>query len=260
MQDLTIALIQSDLKWEDTRANQRHFEALFEKIDPSTDLIVLPEMFSTGFSTRADVLAQAMSGETVEWLVGMSRKMGMDITGSIMLRENNSYFNRLLWATPHNNLYHYDKKHLFRYAGEEKIYTSGQDQLTVSLKGWRIRPFICYDLRFPIWTRNLYKQYDLAIFVANWPMQRVAHWRLLLQARAVENQCYVAGVNRLGHDGNQLTYSGDSLIIKPDGEILFDAKDQESLESVLLAAQSLKHYRDTFPFWMDADTDMVRSN
>jgi predicted amidohydrolase len=260
MRNLKIAPIQCDLKWEDPKTNLLHIEALVDRVDPETDLIVLPEMFSTGFSMRAHTLAQKMSGQTVKWLKRLSCKKKIDITGSVMICENNRYFNRLLWATPNKDLFTYDKKHLFRYAGEEKIYTPGNSHLTVTLKGWNIRPFICYDLRFPIWTRNYDNQYDLALFVANWPRQRANHWQLLLQARAIENQCFVAGVNRLGCDGNQITYNGGSIIVKPDGIILFNADEHESTQSVALVAEQLKLYRQTFPVWMDADTDMVKLN
>lgn len=257
MQDLTITLIQSDIKWENPRANQKHFEDLIKKIDADTDLIVLPEMFSTGFSMRAEELAQAMTGETVQWLRESSRQKGVAITGSIMIAENGVYYNRLVWATPDNTLFTYDKKHLFRFAGEDKIYTPGNEHLTVTLKGWRIRPFICYDLRFPIWTRNLDNGYDLALFVANWPAKRAAHFRTLLLARAIENQCYTAGVNRIGQDGNQLAYCGDSMVVDPQGAILFDARDQQRVASIVLPAQPLIRYRSDFPAWMDADIDLI---
>jgi omega-amidase len=258
MQDLTITLIQSDLYWEDPWANQQHFERLIEESDSTSDLIVLPEMFSTGFSMRAAELAQEMTGQTVQWLRQAARKRGVDITGSLIISEKGAYYNRLVWATPDNRLFFYDKKHLFRFAGEDKVYTPGREHLTVTLKGWRIRPFICYDLRFPIWTRNLGDSYDLALFAANWPAGRAAHFRALLIARAIENQCYAAGLNRIGRDGNQLIYSGDSMVVNPEGEVVFDAHDQPCAAAIRLSAQRLIRYRRDFPAWMDADSDMVK--
>jgi omega-amidase len=260
MQDLTLTLIQSKLTWENPCANQEHFEDLIEKISSKTDLIVLPEMFSTGFSMQAHKFAQSMTGETVKWLQKLSLQKGVDITGSVMICEDGRYYNRLLWATSKGAMFTYDKKHLFRYAGEEKIYTPGINYLTVTLNGWRIRPFICYDLRFPIWTRNLHNGYDLALFVANWPAKRAAHWRLLLQSRAVENLSYVAGINRIGYDGNLILYNGDSIVVNPEGIVLFDAEDQEAIASVVLSAENLKEYRHNFPALKDADTNMVRSH
>lgn len=260
MQDLTITLIQSNLEWENHNANQNHLENIIENLDANTDLIILPEMFSTGFSMQAQTLSQSMTGETVRWLQEISLRKKVSITGSIIIEENGKYYNRLIWVTPQKKIFTYNKKHLFRYAGEERIYAPGDAHLTLTLKGWRIRPFICYDLRFPIWTRNLNNAYDLALFVANWPAKRAAHWRLLLAARAVENQCYIAGVNRLGKDGNQLTYSGDSIVVSYEGEILFDAKDKEVAASIELSSEKLKTYRHEFPAWMDADHELVKLN
>ncbi len=259
IQNLHLTFLQSNLVWEDPEANQHHFENLVKNSPPETDLIILPEMFSTGFSMNAASLAQEMTGQTVCWMQKRAQELNLHVVGSAIITENDSYFNRLIWATPDQQLFTYDKKHLFRYAGEDQIYTPGEHHLTITLKKWRIRPFICYDLRFPIWTRNLNNDYDVAVFVANWPAKRSAHWRKLLVARAIENQCYVIGVNRVGRDGNALRYSGDSLAVSPEGEILADAGDGEGILNVALSAEVLEAYRRNFPAWKDADMEMVQA-
>ncbi|RJQ80636.1 MAG: amidohydrolase [Desulfobacteraceae bacterium] len=259
MPDLTVTLIQSDLAWENSAANLARWDAWIERSDRPTDLIVLPEMFSTGFSMNARALAQPMDGAAVTWLRNKAAARGVDMTGSLIIEENGLYYNRLIWARPDGGMLTYDKKHLFRYAGEEKIYTAGQGRLTLELNGWRIRPFICYDLRFPIWTRNLDRAYDLALFVANWPARRSVHWQVLLRARAIENQAFVIGVNRVGTDGRDLYHDGCSAVIAPAGEVLFEAKDREVLHTISLSRQALEDYRQQFPAWMDADKRCDRS-
>jgi omega-amidase len=257
MQDLKIALIQSDLSWENDAANLRHFRDVIERIQTGTHLIVLPEMFATGFTMNAARLAQCMDGPAVSWMVARSRETQAHITGSLIIRDQARFYNRLIWATPDGELYQYDKKHLFRHAGEEKVYSRGAARLRVECRGWRICPFICYDLRFPIWTRNISNAYDAAIYVANWPRQRAAHWKTLLRARAIENQCYVAGVNRVGMDGNGHGYDGDSCIIDPMGRQIAGMHQTASIIHSVLSAETLHRYRRHFPAWMDADGDMV---
>lgn len=253
MQNLKVTLIQTSLFWENIESNISLFDGKINSINNKTDLIVLPEMFTTGFSMDPQKLAQEMEGQAVKWLKDKSRKTRADITGSMIIRENGKYFNRLLWAKPDGALLHYDKRHLFRMTGEEKVYSSGDKNITVELKGWKIRPFICYDLRFPCWTRNLIKSYDLALFIANWPEKRSYHWKTLLLARAIENQCYVIGVNRVGKDGNGYYHSGDSSAIDFAGNILFTNKDEESVYTASLSFKDLEEYRKSFPAWMDAD-------
>jgi len=253
MQDLNIALLQSRLYWEDIDANIELFDGSIDKITETVDLIVLPEMFTTGFSLNAEKLAQEMDGPSVKWLRAKAEKKKCHIIGSMIIRENGRYFNRLIWAEPAGGLFIYDKRHLFSYAGEDKVYSSGEKQLTVRVNGWRIRPFICYDLRFPVWTRNGEDRYDVAVFVANWPQKRVLHWRRLLQARAIENQCYVIGVNRVGEDGNGLYYSGDSTVIDPKGDILFRRENQSCTHTTALSHAPLAAYRNAFPAWKDTD-------
>ncbi|HSO18705.1 MAG TPA: amidohydrolase [Desulfosarcina sp.] len=258
MKDLSIALVQSDLAWEDPAANLKRFKAHIDGIADKVHLIVLPEMFSTGFSMRPERLAQSMDGPGVAWLQERSHKTGADIAGSLIIEENGAYFNRLIWAKPDGTLAHYDKKHLFRYAGEEKVYTPGNRQLLVDCHGWKFRPFICYDLRFPVWTRNLDNCYDAALFVANWPERRAPHWSALLRARAIENQCYVAGVNRVGVDGSGHRYRGDTALIDPMGRVVAAKSNQEAVVSAVLSAKTLTRYRRSFPAWMDADGDLLK--
>jgi omega-amidase len=258
MQDLNITLVQSDLVWEDVDANLDLFNARIDGIEGPTDLIILPEMFSTGFSMNVRALAEDMGGKAVSWLRQKAVEKNTVITGSVMIAEGGRFYNRLVWARPRGEPATYDKRHLFRYAGEEKTYTPGRHRATTEIKGWRIRPFICYDLRFPIWVRNLGPVYDLAVFVANWPAKRAAHWRALLQARAIENQCFVAAVNRVGTDGNGFEYSGHSALIDPAGRVLFEEENTACTPTLRLKHQTLADYRSRFPAWMDADTDLVK--
>jgi omega-amidase len=259
MQNLKVTLIQDEVAWEDKATNLARLQASIDGASRPTDLMVLPEMFSTGFSMNAKLLAEDMDGTTVRWIRRLAQSCASDLLGSVMIAEGGRFFNRLLWAKPDGRLLTYDKKHLFRFAGEDKFYTAGSRHLTVELKGWRIRPFICYDLRFPIWTRSLSQGYDLAIFVANWPEQRALHWQILLRARAIENQSYVIGLNRVGQDGNQLTYRGGSAVIDPTGKVLLELGDRKKVDTVELSALTLKEYRAAFPAWMDADDELVKT-
>ena len=253
MQDLTVTILQCELAWEDPATNIRLFDKRLKQWVQQTDLVVLPEMFTTGFSMNARELAQDMNGPAVAWMRAASDRHGIDMAGSMIIRDGRHYYNRLIWAKPDGTLATYDKRHLFRMSGEHETYSAGEGTIIVELKGWRICPFICYDLRFPVWTRNNKKQYDLAIFVANWPAPRSMHWETLLRARAIENQCYVVGVNRVGTDGNGLPYDGKSAIIDPVGEILFQQKDAPAVHTQTLSCDVLTSYRETFPAWMDAD-------
>lgn len=260
MPDLTITLIQTNLVWEEIDANLAMLAEKIKAIDTPTDLIVLPEMFSTGFSLSARQLAETMDGKAVSWLRSTAVDQGTALAGSLMIEEDGHYYNRLVYSSTDGDLTLYDKKHLFRYAEEEKIFTPGNDYGDFSIRGWRVRPFICYDLRFPIWSRNLGPAYDLALYVANWPGSRSSHWKALLQARAIENQAFVAGVNRVGTDGNGIAYSGNSMVVSPQGDILAAPGEAESIHTITLDFNALQDYRDTFPAWMDADQDLIRSN
>jgi omega-amidase len=259
MQDLTVTLIQADLCWEDIDANLEMFDRHIDGLEQPGELIILPEMFSTGFSMAARRLAEPMTGKAVTWITEKAAAQNAVITGSLMIKDGGRYYNRLLWARPDGRVVSYDKKHLFRYAGEEKIYAPGQALCTWQIKQWRIRPFVCYDLRFPIWCRNLNQAYDLALFVANWPAKRALHWRQLLIARAIENQAYVIGVNRVGTDGNGHGYDGGSAALDPTGNALFEAGSQPAIHTLTLSGQHLQTYRNAFPAWMDADQEMLNN-
>ena len=257
MQDLTVTIIQTEVAWEDIPANLQAFEGKINGIPEETDLIILPEMFSTGFTMNAARLAEEMQGPAATWICAMSRERGAHIIGSVIILEAGRYYNRLLWARPDGGLLTYDKRHLFRMADEHLIYSPGNTHLTVNIKGWNLRPFICYDMRFPIWTRNIGNEYDVAIFIANWPSPRAAQWRLLMPARAVENQAYVIGVNRVGKDGNGLSYSGDSSIVDPLGNVLFHQPETPCIHTERLSYDRVSEYRETFAAWRDADGDLV---
>ncbi|HPA14598.1 MAG TPA: amidohydrolase [Desulfobacterales bacterium] len=254
MRDLKTTLVQTDLGWEDIEYNLAALDDKIDRLREETDLIVLPEMFTTGFTMNAGHLAQDMAGPSVKWMRDKSRQKNADIVGSLIIRENGKYFNRLIWAKPEGTIFAYDKRHLFRMAHEDSIYSAGHKTLTVELNGWKIRPFVCYDLRFPVWTRNIANQYDVAVFIANWPEKRSSHWTLLLKARAVENQCYVIGVNRVGVDGKGYSYSGDSSIIDPTGKVVFQKRNEVCAHTTAIPYSPLLLYRDKFPAWKDADT------
>ena len=253
MPDLTVTLIQTELDWEDVAANLRRFDRLIDRLQVATDLIVLPEMFTTGFSMHAAALAENMNGRTVGWLRETARRTAAAVVGSVIIVDAGRFYNRLCWASPNGEIATYDKKHLFRYAGEDQVYTAGNVLILVELKGWKIRPFVCYDLRFPAWTRNTDLTYDLALFIANWPQRRAEHWKVLLQARAIENQSFVIGLNRIGTDGNGLYHSGDSSVIDPVGTILFRSAHAPCVFTLPLERDRLDDYRRSFPAWKDAD-------
>ena len=218
MSSLTITIIQSDLHWEDKAANLAMFEKKINGIKEKTEIVLLPEMFSTGFSMNAKALAETMDGETVAWMKKIAAEKKIILTGSIIAEENEKYFNRLVWMLPNGEFGFYDKRHLFAFAEEDKYYSAGNKRLITSVKGWKINLLVCYDLRFPVWARQTNEaEYDLLIYVANWPERRIYAWKTLSQARAIENQCYVAAVNRVGKDGNDIYYSGESMIIRSIG-------------------------------------------
>lgn len=257
MQNLTVSLLQPDLVWEDKAANLQLLEQQISSLPADAQVVVLPEMFSTGFSMQPERLAETMDGVTVQWLQHMARNHRKIITGSIIAEDKGNYFNRLIWMQPDGKYYHYDKRHLFSYAGEDKHYTSGDKRLIVQVNGWRICLLICYDLRFPVWSRQTKERYDLLLYVANWPERRRHAWCTLLQARAIENQCYVAGVNRVGHDGHQIYHSGDSSLIDPYGMLLWEQADQPAVFTATLSKEVLATCRTKFPFLDDADKFVV---
>lgn len=253
MFDITATVIQASLAWENPEANIEIFTAFIAQMKEKPDIVILPEMFSTGFSMKPESIAETMQGRTVAWLRKTAAREGFHIAGSIAIRERGRFYNRLVWATPENTLITYDKRHLFRMADEHLVYTAGSSLVTIEARGWKIRPFICYDLRFPVWCRNASQAYDIAVFVANWPEKRASHWKTLLAARAIENQCYVIGCNRTGFDGNSITYAGDSSIIDFQGRILARQSGGEGMLTVRLSKEELEAYRENFPVWMDGD-------
>ncbi len=265
MSILTITGIQTKLHWEDKNANLQMFEEKIKSISQPTEIVALPEMFSTGFSMHPEKLAETMEGETMEWIKRISAEKKIILTGSLIIEEGGHYFNRLIWMMPDGQFGYYDKRHLFAYADEDQRYHAGSKRLIASVKGWKINLLVCYDLRFPVWSRQVSvsasqveaavaaPEYDLLIYVANWPERRNHAWKTLLQARAIENQCYVAGINRVGEDENKIYHSGDSMVIDPLGEILYHKKDEEDIFTITLDKSHLKIIREKFPFWRDAD-------
>lgn len=261
MSTLTVTTIQPDLQWEDKPANLRRLEEKIDGIGEHTELVVLPEMFSTGFSMRPESFAERMDGPTVGWMRSVAARKKIILTGSLIIEEDGNYFNRLVWMLPNGQYGCYDKRHRFAYASEDDHYTAGQKRLVASVKGWKVLLLICYDLRFPVWSRqhlpesepNSSLEYDLIIYVANWPERRSHAWKILLQARAIENQSYVVGVNRVGDDGNNIAHTGDSMIVNPLGEVLYHAKPTEDVFTLTLEKQQLETIRQRYPFWRDAD-------
>ncbi|MBC3783710.1 amidohydrolase [Spirosoma utsteinense] len=263
---MNITLLQTDLYWHDPVANRAMLEERIFNLPEQTDLIVLPEMFTTGFTMDARAVAEPMNLTTFRWLKQMAVQTGAVVTGSYVVREGNSFYNRLIWMQPNGEFDVYDKRHLFRMAGEDGIYTAGTRRIVKEWKGWRICPLVCYDLRFPVWSRNTNPDpsspaatdtsfaYDLLLYVANWPAPRRNAWNVLLQARAVENLCYVAGVNRVGVDGNQNQYTGDSALIDFKGEVLFRQTDSEVVYQQTVSLDELRAFRDRFPANLDADS------
>lgn len=261
MNDLKVTLIQSSLFWENKQKNLEQFSKKINDIKEATDLIVLPEMFSTGFSMKPEKLAETMKGETVAWMKEAAKKKNCVVAGSFICEENGRYYNRLLWMNPDGSYVKYDKRHLFSMGDEHNHYAAGEEKIIVELKGWKICPLICYDLRFPVWARNTKDaSYDALIYVANWPERRAYPWKTLLLARAIENQCYVIGVNRVGADGNDITHSGDSAVIDAKGEIISKTKpNEEATETVSLSYSDLQEFRKQFPAILDADQFAVQS-
>jgi len=260
MKNLRISLVQGATRWHDPAGNREYYGDLIAPLHGTTDLVLLPETFTSGFSNEAIADAETMDGPTVAWMREQARKLDAAVTGSVQLRTEHGVFNRLLWATPDGGLEHYDKRHLFRYAKEHERYAAGNERLTVEWKGWRICPLVCYDLRFPVYSRNRYDverkgqlDYDLLLYVANWPAARAWPWKTLLRARAIENLCYVAGLNRVGDDGNGLHYAGDSAVIDFLGHPVSECTDEEVVATTTLQAAELAAHRERFPAMLDGD-------
>ena len=258
---MRVSIVQSTLVWENPEQNRANFAQKMAPLAGQTDLVVLPEMFSTGFSMQAATLAEHMDGPTMYWLAAQAKELQAAVTGSFICSEAGHFFNRLVFMRPDGTFDTYDKKHLFTLAGESEHYTPGKKRLIIEWKDWRICPLVCYDLRFPAWSRNrinrletdFQEDFDLLIYVANWPARRAHHWRTLLAARAIENQAFTIGVNMVGTDGNGLEYSGDSTIIDFGGQVICQISGQEDVITAELSLANQQHYRQQLPFLQDAD-------
>ncbi|HZP68019.1 MAG TPA: amidohydrolase [Rudaea sp.] len=266
MRPLRVSLVQGATRWHDLPGNRRYYGELVRPLAGSTDLVVLPETFTSGFTNETLGNAETMQGESLVWLKGLAADTGATITGSMVVREGERCFNRLVWMRPDGTFELYDKRHLFRMAKEHERYGGGERRLVVELAGWRICPMVCYDLRFPVWIRNRYDRtaerfdYDALIFVANWPSARRYAWSTLLRARAIENLSYCVGVNRVGIDGNELHYSGDSAVVDFLGQPLVELGAQEQVVTTVLDPAPLLAHRERFPAWMDADDFMLMAD
>jgi omega-amidase len=249
----TFTLIQSNLHWENKEANLNMFAQKIASIQQPTQVVVLPEMFSTGFSMQPTKLAETMDGPTVQWMQHQAAQQQATICGSIIVQEGNNYYNRFIWMPPNGAYQFYDKRHLFAFADEHLHYTAGTQKITTQLDDVTILPLVCYDLRFPVWSRQATNLYDALIYVANWPERRNAAWQALLVARAIENQCYVIAVNRVGQDGNNIYHSGNSMVINPMGEILFQQADDEIIHSITINKTDITDIRTKLPFLLDRD-------
>lgn len=251
---LKTAYIQTDLVWENADKNLLVFEDWLAQVEQGTQLVVLPEMFTTGFSMIPQTLAEPLNGKTVTWMKKQSQKHSLYIAGSVIVEEHNQFYNRLIVSAPTGEIYEYNKQHLFRYAKEHLNYTTKEEQLVLKINDFNIAFYICYDLRFPVWSRNTDLKYDLGIYVANWPQKRIAHWDTLLQARAIENQSYILGVNRIGCDGNNVEYNGHSAVYNYLGKsISATTENKPSIQHVTLDKSKLNEYRSRFPAHLDAD-------
>ncbi len=256
--NINISLIQASLYWEDRQQNLNHLEGLIGGLKGKTDIIVLPEMFTSGFSMSTESQSNSMDGEAVSWMKEMAKELDAVVCGSLIIEEEGKYYNRFVWMQPDGNWQKYDKRHLFKMVNEDQFYTAGNERVIINYKGWKIMPLVCYDLRFPVWSKNKLvndeAEYDLLIYTANWPEVRNVVWKNLLLSRAIENQVYLAGVNRVGEDENRIKYSGDSVIISPYGGYLTQAKEsKEDIITSELDYQTLQDFRKKFPVLSDAD-------
>lgn len=264
MQDLKVSFIQSDLIWNDSSANLKVFENHLNNIEEETDIIVLPEMFNTGFVVEPDTVDKHSSQEALNWMQSKAAKKNAVICGSMIVKEHNHYYNRFYWVEPDGKFQTYDKRHLFSLGGENKFFSNGHSNTIIEYKTWKIKPLICYDLRFPVWAKNTYRngqfEYDLLIYVANWPVARVHAWKSLLVARAIENQCYVVGVNRIGKDGRGTDHSGFSGVIEPKGTWISEkAEHIASSQTLVLSQSELNAYRKKFNFALDWDSFSIQN-
>ncbi|HEY9177815.1 MAG TPA: amidohydrolase [Flavipsychrobacter sp.] len=256
-QQLKFTIVQPDMYWEDKQANLAQYEQYLAAVGEKMEVAVLPEMFSTGFSMAPERLAEAMDGPTVGWMKNIARKYGCILAGSLIIEDESKYFNRFIWMQPDGKMAYYDKRHLFGYANEDEHYHAGEKRLIVSVKGIRICLQVCYDLRFPVWARNRNEEYDVLLYVANWPERRSLAWKTLLQARAIENLSYAIGVNRVGEDGNNIAYSGDSSVFGPLGETIWQHSGSAVCHTVNIDRETVIQARQQFSFLKDADKFII---
>ncbi|HVN59540.1 MAG TPA: amidohydrolase [Bacteroidales bacterium] len=255
---MKITVLQPEIRWEDRQANLLHLESLIQGTGSRGDLIILPEMFPTGFSMSAGTLAEGPGSPTVSWMKKMASQYGTALCGSYISVDSDKYCNRFIFVAPDREIIKYDKRHLFRMGGESSHYSPGQERVIIEFSGFRILPAICYDLRFPVWLRNR-GDYDLIVCVANWPEPKRDVWNVLLRARAIENQCYVAASNRIGSDGDGISYAGESVILDPKGnELAAVSSHSEGTASAEIDLHSLNVFREKFPAWKDADDFIIR--
>lgn len=256
--NLNIALIQTDLVWENPEQNRIKLSLKMDRLDRPVDLIVLPEMFTSGFTMHPAMVAETMTGDTIAWLKTMAAKTQSAITGSMVIKEETHYYNRMVFVYPDGNIVHYDKRHTFTFAGEDKVYASGTKKIIIDYKGWKICPLVCYDLRFPVWSRNT-ENYEMLVYVASWPTSRMLAWDTLLRARAIENMSYCVGVNRTGTDGNNLEYSGHSAVYDMLGERIDRISENvEAVEIITLKKEDLIDARAKFNFLADQDRFSIK--
>ena len=252
MSNLTVSIVQTELHWHDVERNLVHFSRILAQRDPAPDLVVLPEMFTTGFTMHAGENAERMDGRSVAWMIEEAANTGAALCGSLIIEVDGEYYNRFILAHSNGFVEYYDKRHLFRLAGEHEHYSCGTKTCTFLLNGWRIRPMVCYDLRFPVWSRNR-DDYDLLVYVANWPDRRHLAWETLIRARAIENLAYVAAVNRIGTDGNDIRYAGGSAIVDYLGKNVVELSNTPGMASASLDMAEMTKFRQQFPFHLDAD-------
>jgi len=259
MQDLTLSLLQTNVEWHNPEANRALLEKKILTIVNKPNVIVLPEMFTTGFTMEVKNNAEPTEGPTLQWLKKLAAQTGSVLTGSIIVTEKGKYYNRLYWVKPNGEVQHYDKRHLFRMADEDKHFSEGNSNPVMEVNGWKVKPLICYDLRFPVWSRNVNQAYDLLLYVANWPQARVGAWDTLLKARAIENLCYSVGVNRVGTDEMNIVYNGHSACYNFKGEVLTEQTEVDDIIHIKISKTELISYRDKFPAYLDADSFQINN-
>ncbi len=253
MEALKVTTFQAYLFWENTEKNLSNLSLRLSSLRTSTDIIILPEMFNTGYTMNVEKCAEEMHGITMQWMKSHAKRYDCVVVGSLIIKEKSNYYNRLIWMRPDGTFEQYDKRHLFTLTEEKTLFTAGTEQITVELKGWKIRPLICYDLRFPVWSRNVDAEYDILLYIASWPDSRIEHWQKLIPARAIENQSFVIAVNRVGYDGNEIYHSGGSMCISPAGEVIYYKPENEDLYTFTIYPKDLIANREEFAFLADAE-------